>query len=131
MADAARFMEAATESLGWEKGAFARLLRENRRLANQIVVETEPFAAALVAFLEEKDGTWRGTTTDLFTILSDRVSEKMRRSKMWPVSVNGASSTLNRTRDAIESEGFAFDRGHEGSKGKRFVQFWRVPKEST
>jgi len=130
MADAARFMEAAAESLGWEKGTFAQLLRENKRQANEIVIESDPFSAALVDLLEEKDGDWRGSTTELLTTLTERVSDKIRRSKMWPISSSGARAGLDRTRDAVESAGFTFERGHEGPKrARRFIQFARLPEE--
>lgn len=130
MADAAKFMEGAAEAFGWEQGTFAKLLRENRRLANEIVIESDPFSAALVDLLREKNGDWRGSTTDLLMALSERVTEKVRRSKIWPISPSGASAALNRTRDAIESMGFVFERGHEGPKrSRRFIQFARQVEE--
>lgn len=131
MADAAKFMEGAAESLGYEKGSFAAIWRENRRRADEIVIESDPFSFALVEFLKEKDGDWRGSTTDLLMALDARPElDRIRRSKMWPQTPTAASAALNRTRDAIESAGFVFERGHEGPKrSRRFIQFSRLVED--
>ena len=127
MSDAARFMEAAAESLGWEKGTFAELLRRNRSHANQAVVEADVFASALVALLTENDGEWRGSTTELLDVLTARVTDQTKRLTVWPLTIAATTAALNRVKDALESVGFAFERGREGRKNdKRYLQFTRL-----
>lgn len=127
MSDAARFMEAAAESFGWERGTFAKLLRANRIEANESVIEADAFASALVDFLEGAGGEWRGSTTELLTTLTDRVADKVRRSSMWPATTAGTRVALDRIKDALETKGYAFERGREGPKhDKRFLQFTKM-----
>jgi hypothetical protein len=127
MSDAARFMEAAAGSLGWEQGTFAKLLRANRIRANDGVIEADVFGSALVSLLVENDGQWRGSTTELLETLTGRVSDKVRRSSLWPLTTAATSAALNRIRDALESSGFGFERGREGPKNdRRFLQFYKV-----
>lgn len=82
MADPARFMEASVEALGWEKGTFIGLLNDNRDAANEIVIESNPFATTLIAFLQDHDGVWRGTTSDLLQLLTDKTPDKARHLQM-------------------------------------------------
>jgi hypothetical protein len=120
-------MEAAAESFGWRQGTFAELLRWNRKQANEAVIEADVFASALVEFLEENDGNWRGSTTELRESLTARAADKVARSQSWPLTTAATTAALNRVKDALESVGFTFERGREGPKNdKRFLQFTRL-----
>jgi hypothetical protein len=122
MADAARFMSAGGKAFGWEHDTIGKLLYANRLQAIDTVIDSDPFALALLDLLNEQPD-WRGTTTELLTILTERVPDKVRRSKAWPMTPSGARGALDRIKDAIEAKGFSFERGHEKAKDKRFVQF--------
>jgi hypothetical protein len=127
MSDAARFMEAAAESFGWKQGTFAELLRWNRKQANEAVIEADVFASALADLLEQNDGDWRGTTTELRETLTPRAPEKAARSPFWPLTTAATSAALTRVKDALETVGFTFHRGQEGRKReRRFLQFTRL-----
>jgi putative DNA primase/helicase len=126
MSDSARFMEAAAPSLGWEKGTFVKLLQANRVDANDSVIEADLVAMTLIKFLDEKDGNWRGTAMELLTALTDLAPERIRRAKFWPINGSGMAAALNRIKDALETRGYAFERGHEGPKReRRYIQFSR------
>jgi len=98
-------MEAAAESFGWRQGTFAELLRWNRKQANEAVIEADVFASALVEFLEENDGNWRGSTTELRESLTARAADKVARSQSWPLTTAATTAALNRVKDALESVG--------------------------
>jgi energy-coupling factor transporter ATP-binding protein EcfA2 len=130
MSDAARFMEAAAESFGWEQGTYAELLKWNRNQANEAVIEADVFASALVNLLAEKSGEWRGSTSELLEALTARVPEKVRRAPFWPITTAATTAALSRVKDALESVGYTFERGREGPKNdRRYLQFARLGSE--
>jgi putative DNA primase/helicase len=126
MSDAGRFMEASAELFGWAPGTFTKLLKDNRIQANQAVIESNSFAVALVALLEEQDGEWRGSATDLLYAVTNKAEQNAKRMKNWPASPSAASAGLDRIKDALEIRGYIFERGHEGPRReRRYIQFSR------
>jgi hypothetical protein len=85
MADAARMMAAAGKALGWEHSSIATLLSSNRLQAIESVVDANPFALALLALLGEQP-QWRGSTSELLKILTDKTDERTSRARAWPTS---------------------------------------------
>ena len=69
------------------------------------VIEADVFASALVEFLEENDGNWRGSTTELRESLTARAADKVARSQSWPLTTAATTAALNRVKDALESVG--------------------------
>lgn len=123
MSDAARFMSAAGEAFGWDRGTFAKLLTANRLQAIDTVLESDPFAQVLLGLLETEP-EWRGSSGELLSKLTDRAPDKLRRASFWPTTPSGAAAALDRIKDALEAKGYGYERGREGPKNeRRFVQF--------
>ncbi len=123
MSDAARFMAAAGEAFGWDRGTFGKLLTANRLQAIDTVLESDPFAQVLLGLLEA-ESEWRGSSGELLSKLTERAPDKLRRAAFWPTTPSGTAAALDRIKDALEAKGFAYERGREGAKNeRRFVQF--------
>jgi hypothetical protein len=91
MADFARWVVSAEAKLGWKPGEFLIAYRNNRRRANELVLET-PLAEAV----RKIDLPWKGTATELLKMLSAVVDEPMRKQKAWPSSGRMLSNALRR-----------------------------------
>jgi hypothetical protein len=124
MADAARWGEAVSAFFNWPPGEVAAMWRQNRAAGDLVVIESDIVGASLIAFLEGQGENWEGSTSDLHTRLTEAVSDKIRRSKKWPMSAHQLRSTLDRLRDPLETAGWAFAR--DKSHGKRRLIFTRI-----
>ena len=70
MADLAKWITAAEPSLGWEKGKFLNVYRENRREVIETSFEADAVAVAIKDYiLAEHSEGWTGTATDLLAAL--------------------------------------------------------------
>ena len=125
MADAARWAESVAPFLNWRPGDLSEWWRQNRMAGDLTVIESDIVGLPLVAFLDEQGESWEGTTSELHTRLTDAVSDKVRRSKGWPLNAHQLRSTLDRLRDALETAGWVFDRV-KGTHGTRRLIFSRV-----
>jgi len=91
MADFARWLVAAESKLGWMPGQFLRAYRNNRRRANELVLET-PLAEAV----RKVDLPWEGTAAELLKLLSAAVDDGVRKQRGWPPSGRTLSNALRR-----------------------------------
>ena len=126
MADFAEWVCAAESALGWEPGTFLEIYRANRADANSLALEATPIVPALTKLLEEQDGRWSGTATDLHEALSALVSEKVQRSKAFPKSGRSTSASLKRLAPNLRVVGIWVD--WERSSTARVI---RLKREST
>jgi hypothetical protein len=98
MADAAVWVSAGEEALGWKRGTFLEAHRRNTQLGARTAVESDLIGAAIVAFMSTpevpEDGqpapvadrreTWKGTATHLLALLRIAAGEGATRSQGWP-----------------------------------------------
>jgi len=85
MADFALWGEAISRALGNKPYEFTKLYEDNIKGKNEEVVHSNPVAAAIVEFMEERN-SWTGLATPLLTEL-ERVAEKLKldtNDKTWP-----------------------------------------------
>jgi hypothetical protein len=123
MADFARFAIAAEESLGYESGSFLAKYHQNRRVADQLIVESSSVGAAvrkLLLILER----WEGTAQELLDKLNDSFPEDMSRSGRPPSSPRMLSSHLRRVAPHLRPLGF--DIEFERTAEKRSVILRRL-----
>lgn len=127
MADFARWVTAAEESLGWAPGSFLDVYEEVRRCSHELALEASPVATAIMQLMEEQTW-WEGTSADLLKILEDEhADEKTRRSRNWPESPRGLSSQLTRVAPNLRADGIEVIREEKRTKRGRQVVLRRVP----
>jgi len=95
MADFALWTTAAERALGWESGAVVKAYTNNRAAANTVTLEASPTAEAVLELLGHSD-PWTGTAAELLKTLTDRVPERIARSRGWPKSARALSGALRR-----------------------------------
>jgi putative DNA primase/helicase len=116
MADFAKLITAAEPGLGWEPGAFVGIYRQNRHDVTESAFEADPAAVAIRDFsLEHSDG-WTGTATELLNLLNGRVSEGVRRSRLWPDTAQRLGNRIDRVAPLLRSKGFVVERRHSGQR---------------
>lgn len=117
MADAATVMASVDRALGSDSlGAY----REGIRRLTEIVMESDPLAEVVLAFMADR-ASWQGTSTDLYREL-DLLGGHERRN--WPANARGLSERLRRMqRELADARGLvvSWGRGHE----RRIVLRWR------
>lgn len=127
MADFATWATACEQGLGLEAGSIIEAYRNNRAGVNDLVLEVSPVASALQEMMEaratEGVSTWEGTSSDLLTVLEERVDDRTRKARAWPNSARGLSAILRRIAPNLRELGLsiAFNRG-TGRDRKRLVR---------
>lgn len=104
MADFAIWGTAAEPALGWEPGDFVCAYSKNRGEADALVLEASSVGPA-IAQLVEKDGTWKGTASDLLSALEEIVGEETRRRRDWPKEPRGMRAALDRIAPTLRRRG--------------------------
>ena len=117
MADLAKWITAAEPALGWEPGQFLAVYRENRRDVIETSFEADAVAVAIKDYIiaEQPDG-WTGTATELLVALNTRVSDGVRKSKLWPLSAQGLGNRIDRIAPLLRNKGFVVERRHSGQR---------------
>lgn len=114
MADFAGWILAAEPTLGWQPGAFIRAYRENRKIANELPLET-PVAEAI----RRMSLPYTGTTTALLEELNAKADESTRKSKGWPSSGRTLSNALRRLAPNLRAVGISVEFDRSGDKSRR------------
>jgi len=117
MADFVKWITAAEPGLGWEAGQFLAAYRENRRDVIESSFEADSVAVAIKDYVgaDCPDG-WTGTATQLLAVLTARVSEGVRKSKLWPLSAQGLGNRIDRVAPLLRNKGFVVERWHSGQR---------------
>lgn len=117
MADFVKWTTAAAPGLGWDNPAeFIDVYAGNRRDVTDATFEADPVAIAVRDFVvkvHSREG-WNGTATELLALLNERVSEGVRRSKIWPMSAQALGNRIDRIAPLLRGKGFAIERRHSG-----------------
>jgi hypothetical protein len=121
MADAAKWVTAAEEALGWEPGTFMAAFHVNREDAQDIVIEGSLIGPAILRL-----DAFTGTATELLTALNLHADEKIQRLKDWPRNGRKIRGELDRLAPALRSKGWTVDFHREGS-GSRIITLTPPP----
>jgi DNA polymerase I-like protein with 3'-5' exonuclease and polymerase domains len=108
MADFAEWATAAEAALGMDPGEFMEAYAGSRREVNQLALEADPVAVAVVKLMEGRD-EWVGTATELLKELDKRVDEGARRYKTWPKQPQYLSRHLKRLAPVLRAEGIEIE----------------------
>jgi hypothetical protein len=117
----------ACETAIWPEGAFMAAYGENIEGAIVGVIEADPVADAVRAFMAGKT-QWRDTATALLASLEFFVAARIAKAKSWPANGKSLSGRLRRAAPALRAIGIEIDFD-EKEKGNRVIQIRHVPVE--
>jgi hypothetical protein len=83
MADIASWVVGAEPACPWPRGSFLAALDEQRREADEFVIEASPVGKAIQDRIE-RDGELEGTATQLLQMFSSGVAEESLKDPDWP-----------------------------------------------
>lgn len=118
MADWYRWILAAAEdsaSTGFKPSEFEQAHRANRASAHQIAIDASPIGRCLFSFVEDKDGRWTGTLSDLLLCLSSAVMAPDR-PQDWPRTPEALRHAIDRIRQDLAAVGLRIEYRRETSK---------------
>ncbi|MEZ5763925.1 MAG: DUF6371 domain-containing protein [Xanthobacteraceae bacterium] len=118
MADFVKWLAAAESGLGWESGEFMAAYERNRLEVSEGAFRGNPVAVAIYDFIMSTHrAEWRGTPTDLLNVLSNRVSDEVRKSRyVWPQTAQAMGNAFDRVAPLLRSKGFTIDRDRSGAR---------------
>jgi hypothetical protein len=124
MADFEKWVTAAEPGLDWEAGTFSAAYEASRRNSADATFEADPVAMAIADLIREDfPSGWTGTATSLLEALGPKVSDTLKRSKIWPSTAQGLGNSIERAKPLLRQRGIIVERRHSG---ERFVTI--VPK---
>lgn len=119
MADFVKWTTAAAPGLGWESAEeFVSVYADNRRDVTDATFEADPVAVAIREFImlvHPVDG-WSGSATELLGLLNERVSDSVKRSKLWPLSAQAMGNRIDRIAPLLRGKGFTVERRNSGGR---------------
>lgn len=125
MADFAKFSIAVERAIGWHKNTFVSAYNSNRMLSTEMSLESDPVALAIIHLDKDK---CKATASVLLDVLSNQVSEIVRRSSSWPKTPNWLSNRIDRLRPALRKIGIEVEFKREGSGGTRCITIIKTGK---
>lgn len=123
MADFAKFSIAVERAMGWHTNTFMSAYNGNRMLSTEMSLESDPVALAVINLDVKK---WKGTATGLHEMLSNQVTDTVRRSKSWPDSPNWLSNRLKRIVPPLRKIGIEVEFERESSN--RYITIIKTDK---
>ena len=122
MADFAHWVTAAEPAIGWESGAFLNAYENKRKQLNEITIEANPVASAVLRLMAHAKGQeWIGTPSELLSALELYTDERTVKSKEWPKAPNALSNQLSRIAPSLQEKGILIERGKSGSRSIRII----------
>ncbi len=129
MADFALWATAAEGGFGWEPETFMRAYTGNREEANDVALDTDPVAGAVLKFMEGKD-EWIGSATQLWKDLGKEVDEQVKQTKPWPSAPHTLASRLKRLAPALRGKGIDYlEPPRKGRSGSRVKKLRWIPEK--
>jgi hypothetical protein len=121
MADFALWIRACEDAI-WSAGMHLAAYEANREESVDIVLDSDPVAAALRQLLQER-AEFRGTCAALLAELAPRAGgDHVRRSQQWPRTPRGLSGQLTRLAPALRKIGISIERRQEGHAKERILR---------
>ena len=112
MADSARWVTAAEQSLGWAPGTFIEAFTSNRREAVEICLDASPLVQVIACVTEHSP--FRGTPTELYNCMSTWILGHQTSARM-PRNASVLGTEIRRLAPALEAVGYtvAFGPGKQ------------------
>lgn len=119
MADAAELLIAAERFLHWPKGTILKLFADEAAIDAQDILESDPFAQALIAMLKAMNGSWSGTPSQVLKTLNG--SESAPGNAIgWPKSTKGMNNRLCELAPDLREIGLTFEQEVGGDRRYTF-----------
>jgi hypothetical protein len=128
MADFAIWGEAVCRGLGNQPGDFLSAYTDNRKQANESVLEDSPVAHFVKDLAASKK--WQGTSRELLDELAGLAGEKTVKSKRWPKSPRALSGILRRLAPSLRMVGITLEFTLQGHAKTRTITIENVPPEN-
>ena len=112
MADFAKWATACETAI-WPAGTFWSAYCSNRDEAVEDVIDADPVATAVRAFMSAQT-EWKGTASNLLVALGEVVDERIAKSKDWPDSPRALSGRLRRAATFLRKIGIEVAFKKEG-----------------
>lgn len=118
MADWYHWVWAATEesAMGVSAEEFQQAFKHSRELSRELAIDASPIGRALILLVEDNEGHWTGTSTELLEELTVLTRANPRRRRDWPASPEALRHELKRIEPDLQSEGLLVT--HERSKSR-------------
>lgn len=121
LADAALWIEAAADGMGWAPGAFLRAHHEDRITKIHDMLDNDLVAQAIRKFLEHRQ-FWRGSASELLEILNKECPPRITSSHSWPSTPQKIGMRLSRLAPALRKV-----REIDVSRGKNEIsRYWTI-----
>jgi hypothetical protein len=105
------------DGMFWEEGTFAKAYAGNIDEAVETVLNANPVATAVRAFMAMQT-TWTGTATDLLDLLGRIVGEKATKAKTWPADATRLGGSLRRAATFLRKVGIEISVGEREGRGR-------------
>jgi hypothetical protein len=119
MADFALWATACETAL-WPAGTFWSAYWSNRDEAVEGVIEADPIAATVRAFMSAQT-EWKGTASNLLDALAEVAGDRITKSREWPGSPRALSGRLRRAATFLRKIGIEVAFTKEGKARSRIV----------
>jgi len=119
MADFALWATACETAL-WPAGTFWSAYWSNRDEAVEGVIEADPIAATVRAFMSAQT-EWKGTASNLLDALAEVAGDRITKSREWPGSPRALSGRLRRAATFLRKIGIEVAFKKEGKARTRIV----------
>ena len=110
----------ACETALWPAGTFGAAYRDNRDEAVDSVIEADPVAAAVRAFMSTRP-LWKGIASELHNELGRSVAECITKSRSWPTTASALSNRLSRAAPFLRNCGIQIEKHREGRGRNRMI----------
>ena len=120
LADFARLIVAGESALPWRSGEFLSEYSRMQSEAASTVLEGEPVAEALRAFIDD-EGEWKGTVKKLLGILEGREYPDTRPPAAWPRTARALGASLRRLAPALSKTGYMVTPAGRSSEGEQYT----------
>jgi hypothetical protein len=115
MADFAKWGKAIAPVFGYEPEHFMQAYNEAIGQKWADTVEYDPFSQEVIKLVEDGNGCWKGTATDLCEKLSPKCKGEGTKPR-WATSPKGVSAHLKRISPALRQSGIEVERYKESNK---------------
>jgi hypothetical protein len=116
----------ACETAFWPSGTVTKAYRENIDEAVDDVIDADPIATVIRAFMQTRD-EWTGTASELLTPLTELAQNNQRKDKNWPNSPRALSGGLRRAANFLRKRGITIEFRREGRERTRNIHITRAP----
>lgn len=119
MADFAMIATAGEAALECSAGAFTRAYDAKRSAVHDVAIDASIIAQGLITLVDEEEGEWQGTATELLGELEKITVLGRMHSKDWPKSASALSGKVRRLAPSLRGVGIEVEFTQDSGGGSR------------